>query len=447
MNERIFVALWVSYLSVFLLTGCSDQSNSTVDSTQFKTFKTTSSTAIRMTDWPNLYGPDYGSVSTETDLALDFEANGPAVLWKRPIGKGYSAPVLRDGKLILISRHDDREVVECVDAETGNPLWEFDYPTDYDCSFEYSNGPYATPVIGKDAVVTVGAQGQFHCLDLTSGKTVWSRNLLRDYNVPLKEWPVTTSPLLVDDRIIFNLGAVEQSAGIVALDIASGEVLWESTDHGFSHASPIAATIHDRLFVFAMTDKGLVCLDPVDGNVHWEVPHRIRQSDRYNAVTPVVYEDRVCIVTGPSVKPGFRCFQVQPDGSFREPWKNIRLLNSQYTNLVVVNGHLFGFTPVKQGGPELVCIDLEQGKHAWKTKPGIGRGNLLAVEDRLLILGEDGTLAVYELNGAAPKEVARTERPVLKRPCYTSMALGNGLLYARNERQIVCLNLRRGDRD
>ena len=160
-----------------------------------------------------------------------------------------------------------------------------------------------------------------------------------------------------------------------------------------------------------------------------------------NAVSPIVWNDTVTIVAGPNVRPGLRSFKVLPDGSFEEPWTDIRLLNSQYTNPIVIGGYLFGFTPMKQGGPDIKCIDLNNGKLCWSDKPGLGRCNLLAVEDSLLMLGEGGELGVVQIN-TTKMVLKSTSRPLLKKPCYTPMALNQGRLLIRNERTLKCLDLR-----
>ena len=196
--------------------------------------------------------------------------------------------------------------------------------------FEYSDGPYSTPLFTDGRIVTVGAQGLFNCFT-ENGEWLWSRNFNDEFGVAIKKWPITTSPIAFDGQVVFNLGSPK--AGIVGIDLASGEILWSATDHSYSYSSPIVANIHEKTLVFSMTENGLVCLEPHSGEVLWDIEHRLRQEDRANAVSPIVIENKVCIVTGPSVKPGFRCFEIQPDGSYTEPWKNIRLLNSQYTNL------------------------------------------------------------------------------------------------------------------
>lgn len=146
--------------------------------------------------------------------------------------------------------------------------------------------------------------------------------------MPKSDWPFAGSPLVLSDRLILNLGAVEKEAGIVALDLSDGKTIWEATDHGYAHTTPTAATIDGQQRVFVLTFEGLVCLNPKDGTVDWEVAHQVRDPtgmNGTNAVSPVVIDDRVCVVSGPKVKPGLRCFQVLPDGTYEETWRAIWL--------------------------------------------------------------------------------------------------------------------------
>lgn len=396
------------------------------------------------TDWPNLYGPQHNSISGETGINTNWTKDGPKVLWRKEAGVGFSAPVSIGDQVILLSRLTGEEQVACRDTSDGSLIWEFRYPTNCECKYEYSDGPYSTPAANQTHVFTVGAQGQLHCLELSTGSVLWSRDLFAEYEIPNRDWPFAGSPLLLKDRLILNLGAADKNAGIIAIDLSNGETIWEATNDGYAHTTPTVATIHGQRLVFVLTFEGLVCLDPKDGSVHWKIAHQVRDPtgmNGTNAVSPIVIDDRVCVVSGPKVKPGLRCFRILPDGKHEEPWRDIRLLKSQYTNLVGMDGYLFAFTPMTVGGPTLKCIDIVKGKLAWKGKPDLGRGNMLAVGDSIIILGEDGTLASFDFSSSGLIERSRTSQPVLEKPCYTSMALSRGLLFARNEKEIVCFDL------
>ena len=450
MRSTILSSL-ISATVIVFLSGCNDPNssgkievNQASESTAAKeAFSAPSGPDI---GWPNVYGPSYNSTSAETNVLTRWPASGPIVKWTRPTGAGYSAPVSVGDETVTIFRKADEEVVECLNTRTGELKWEHRYSSDFKSKYDYSNGPYSTPVISQQSVITISAAGQINCLSRDSGDVRWSRDLFNEYEISKRDWPFAGSPLLLEDRLILNLGAAEQEAGIVAIDLAEGKTIWEATTDGYAHTTPTIATIHGQRLVFVLTFEGLVCLDPEDGTVHWQIAHQVRDPtgmNGTNAVSPIVIDDRVCVVSGPKVKPGLRCFRVLPDGTYDEPWRDIRLLKSQYTNLVGVNGYLFAFTPMTVGGPTMKCIDVINGKLAWKGKPDLGRGNMLAVNDSIIILGEDGTLASFELNTSKLIEISRTDQPVLEKPCYTSLALNQGLLFARNEKQLICFDLRR----
>lgn len=441
-NTSLFTSVQFAAIACCLtIAGCNQPSN--IESVDLQIV--TDSVEASSLDWPNIYGPQHNSCSLETNVNTVWSNDGPKVLWRQNVGVGFSAPICIDGKTLLLSRVDDEEIISCHDATDGHVLWDFRYSTTCQCIYEYSNGPYSTPVANRTHVFSVGAQGQLHCLDLASGSLVWKRDLFAEYEIEERDWPFAGSPLILEDRLILNLGAVEKEAGIIAIDLSDGATIWEATHDGYAHTTPTIATIHGQRLVFVLTFEGLVCLNPDDGNVHWEIAHQVRDPtgmNGTNSVSPVVVDDRVCIVSGPKIKPGLRCIRVLPDGNYDEPWNDIRLLNSQYTNLVTVGDHLFGFTPMTVGGPTLKCINLKRGKLAWKGKPDLGRGNMLAVGNSIIILGEDGTLASFELNTSKLVERSRTAKPVLEKPCYTSLALNQGLLFARNEKELICFDLK-----
>src|SRR5215510_1365871 len=82
-------------------------------------------------DWPQFLGPARNGTYSGNDLAAKWAASGPAVVWKKDVGQGFSSPVVAQGRLILFHRAGDKEVVEALDAANGKPIWSFDYPTHY----------------------------------------------------------------------------------------------------------------------------------------------------------------------------------------------------------------------------------------------------------------------------------------------------------------------------
>ena len=126
-------------------------------------------------DWPQFLGPKrngaYGGPAIPRFLAC---LRGHPSSGGSPVGEGFSGAVVQAGRLILFHRLESRERVECLEARTGHPLWHYDYPTDYRDDFGFDGGPRATPSVWEGKVYTLGAQGVLHCLELESGRKIWS---------------------------------------------------------------------------------------------------------------------------------------------------------------------------------------------------------------------------------------------------------------------------------
>jgi outer membrane protein assembly factor BamB len=407
-------------------------------------------------NWPQLFGPFNDATSSEDamQLNLDWPAAGPPVKWRHAVGSGYSSPVVSGGRLIVFHRIGDEEILECLDAKTGQSLWADKAPTKFQDRWHYSSGPYSTPVIDGGRVFAVGAEGRMSCVELASGKRIWKRELHKDYTVPLGMFAVGASPLVVDGLVIFNLGARKNKAGIIALDAKTGRTVWTATDHGAGMATPRVATIHGQRHLFVFTQHGLVCLDPQSGSVRWIEKFLANNPEKINATSPLVHGDRILIS---AESKGSVCLRVLPDGTHETAWKTRRDLQSQFCTLIGIDGFAYGFHALDR---TFRCLNLADGKLQWKWpaagEDGVGRGSAVAVGNRFLLFGEHGKLASLEINSHKPLPKAITKRPLLKPSCFSSPALAGGLLYLRNEvetkdrggkslrqGEVICVDLRR----
>lgn len=390
--------------------------------------------------WPRLFGPTRNSISGEQQIRTEWSGGGPPIQWRATAGTGYSSPVVAQGRIVLLHRFDAEERVDCWDAETGAVIWSYSYPTTYDCEYAHSEGPYSTPVIDGQRVYTLGAQGQLHCLDLAAGKLIWRRLLHEEYEPPERKWPHAGSPWIDGDLLILNLGS--PLAGILGIDKQTGASRWSVDDEPAGCATPVTAVIHGLRHAFVFTNKSLVSLDPETGKIRWRVSHFCRAPDSDNSTSPLVSGDLVLAVTGPG--PGAICLRILPDGGYEEKWRDRRVLDSQFNTLIHVGDHVYGFSSTRQDGATLRCVELATGKLQWQWASDLARGQGLAVDGRLILWGERGHLASVEVNSAEAQPVSMTQEPLLEGPCYSAPALHRGLLYLRNEQQLLCLNLRKG---
>ena len=205
------------------------------------------------------------------------------------------------------------------------------------------------------------------------------------------------------------------------------------------YATPIPATIGGRRYVFLVTTEGLVCLNPIDGTVHWSIDFKPRKPLSVNATSPVVVDDLVLMSTGPGQ--GTICLRVLESG-YEEVWRDRRVLDSQFNPLIVAHRHLLGFTAARQGGPRFRCLDPRTGELCWELSSSLGRGTALVVDHQILLLGEHGHLASAPLRTSRPPKLQITAEPILSPPTYSAPALHNGRLFLRNEFRLICLDLR-----
>lgn len=388
-------------------------------------------------DWPQLLGPTRNGISTETGLLLNWPKEGPPLLWEKKVGSGFSGPVVAGKRLILFHRLGDNDVVECLDAVNGKEqFWKFAYPTTYQDDYGKGDGPRSTPLIAENHVYTLGADGHLHCLELDTGKKVWERSVSTEYRARKGFFGVGTTPLLEGNRLLVNVGGKE--AGIVAFDKDTGKELWKATDDEASYSSPVAATIDGVRHVIFLTRAGIVSLDPATGSVRFRKPWRSRQNASVNAATPLVIGDQLfvsaCYDTGAVLH------RVRKDG-LEEVWKGDESLSNQFNTSLYRDGFLYGVHGRQDfGDAKLRCVELKTGKVRW-TRESVGCGSMILAEGHLIVLEEHGDLVLVEATPATYREKARVS--LLTRPCFAEIALANGRLYARDNKRLICLNLKK----
>src|ERR1041385_4839043 len=128
--------------------------------------------AVRAEDWPRFLGPRGDNTSAETNLLDRWPTNGPALVWDKSIGTGYSAPSVFSETLVLHHRLGDEEIVEAMDAATGKTKWQHKNPSHFVDPFGYNNGPRCTPLLASNRCYTFGAEGKLLCLNLADGKVI-----------------------------------------------------------------------------------------------------------------------------------------------------------------------------------------------------------------------------------------------------------------------------------
>ena len=392
-------------------------------------------TPLDASDWPQLLGAERNGAYTGHDVGREWPASGPPRVWDVKVGSGYSGPVVAGNRLILFHRQGNEELVGCLDALSGKPLWNFAYPTDYVDSFHFDDGPRATPTIAGGRVYTLGAAGTLHAIDLETGKKLWRYDTRKKFDSSDSFFGVACSPLVEGTLVLVNVGMGKESA-ILALDRETGKVVWSLGDHEASYSSPTAATIGQRRHVFFFTRAGLVVVDPNRGVVRTRFRWRARMHSSVNAAVPLVIGDQLFL--SECYGPGAVLLNIG-ERNVEKVWSADRVLSSHYVTSVHHAGHLYGLDGRQEAGPHLRCVELKSGKPVW-TSQRFGTGSLILSDPDLFILTEGGELVRV---AASPGSFEQKQRATILASTVRALpALAHGRFYARDENELVCVDLR-----
>lgn len=378
-------------------------------------------------DWPQFLGPGRNLVYTG-------QGRTPAGLaWKKPVGAGFSPPVVAQGKLIVFHRQGGKEVVEAWDASSGAKAWAYSYATSYRDDFGFDEGPRAAPLVDSGRVYTYGAEGQLHAINLADGKKVWSEDTMNKFNVRKGYFGVASSPVIDGDLLMVNVGG--RGAGVVAFDKNTGKVVWSLTDDEASYSSPVVATVGGLKRALFLTRAGLLDIDTGAGKVRYQMPWRSRSMASVNAATPVVAGDIVFL----SASYGTGAVALEAKGAnYRKLWSNDDSLSNHYSTSVYAGGYLYGFHGRQEEGQELHCIDVRTGKVQWSAG-GMRAGTVALAGETLLVLLEGGELIVAK---ADPKKFqALSKHSLLGGTVRAYPAYAGGRIYLRNEDTLACYRL------
>ena len=442
-------------------------------------------------DWPLFLGPEGTGVSEETGLLDEWPAEGPKILWEKSIGKGYSSPSVIDGKVVVHHRQRDRDVIECLRADSGKPIWKYEYQTDFSDPYGYNNGPRCSPVLTKTRCYTFGAQGRLVCLDLASGKLVWENQTSKKWNVPDHFFGAGCTPILEGELLIVLVGG-QPNSGVVAFNAETGKTVWESvgqqtwdgakTDQDgkpyrwtgsemiVSYSSPIVATIHGTKHLLCLLRQGLVSLDPDTGKVRFKYWFRARVHESVNAARPVIVDDMIFLSA--AYETGAALLRILPDGtSYDVVWRNKRGMSTHWSTPIYQDGCVYGFSGRHEGEAMLQCVDLKSGELLWETngyngpasdlrtnpsgeivdadgQPAtfFGRGSKTSVDGKFIMLGERGILVLGKLSKQKFEPISRATFQQIRYPAWAAPVVSHGRLYLRSEDHLLCLDvLKSGD--
>ncbi|HMF13372.1 MAG TPA: PQQ-binding-like beta-propeller repeat protein [Gemmataceae bacterium] len=426
-------------------------------------------------DWPEWLGPNREGVWSETGLVTKFPAGGPPVVWRKPIGSGYSGPAVagdfvyvmdrqraldKEGKPIPGNRDGQKgtERVLCLKAGDGTLVWKHEYECNYKL-LSYNQGPRTTPLIRDGHVYTLGAIGDLCCLDAAKGDVKWSKNLPAEYKAQKPVWGYAAS-LLLDGDMLYSLVGGEGSA-IVAFDKNTGKEVWRAlSSEDVCYSPPMIFEAGGKRQLVIWTSETIYGLDPATGKQYWKQAYPAEGEPFRPAVNIATVRrlDNLLFISnayhGPMM---LELAADKPDAKVL--WKNQNknpqkpdFLSILMPTPVLKDGHVYG---VGFGG-DLRCLEAKTGKQLWSTydatggeKTDCGTAFIVPQGDRFVLFNDAGELILANLSPKGYQEIdrARILEPVQdarnRQVVWSHPAFAHQCVFARNEKEIVCVSLAR----
>lgn len=352
-------------------------------------------------------GVDRAGVYRGLNWSGDWKAQPPKIVWKQPIGGGWSSFIIVGDFAFTHEQRGGDEAVVCYEWKTGFQRWIHRYP----CRFiEHwtGDGPRATPTFADGYVFALGANGRLLKLDARNGSVAWQREILGDSPVNNALFGMVGSPLVLDGKVIVCPG--QPGASIVAYDQKSGEIAWSSGDAQAAYSSPMTANLAGRKQVLNFNGEGLYSHDFMTGQELWNIPWIANPPEKNNVCQPIVLPGafdygKSLVFTSSGYGVGCGVFDIQSsNGRFKavQRWQT-KSLKSKFSCCVLKGDSVFGLDD-----GILTCVDLRTGERRWKDGR-YGHGQLALIDDFLVVLSEKGELVLLKADPTKRIELGKIE--------------------------------------
>ncbi|MEM6279430.1 MAG: PQQ-binding-like beta-propeller repeat protein [Verrucomicrobiota bacterium] len=391
-----------------------------------------------MGDSLDFLGPDRNGVYPMPSFETDWTTNPPELLWRTPIGKAWSGFAVQGRHAITQAQAGDAEQVLCLDLFTGEEVWKHDNPNTRLLLVKEENsgaamggdGPRSTPVIHESRVYALGATGILNCLDVATGKEIWTRNLMDEFKGGVQKWGSANSVLLVQEEgLVVIPGSDEPGASLIALDRETGADRWTWEGRGASYSSPRIFSIEDVRMLVSVNRHDVTGHDPASGEVLWKY--------NWEGAFPKVGQpisagdNRILVTASYGVGSPLLELTKTPDGTWtvEELCKSTRM-KTKFSSAFVIGDHAYG---IDEG--RLAAIHLADGTKAWKNQK-VGFGQHLLFGDQLLVQTERGPVIVGPIGPDGFVETSRLD--ALEGMTWNVPTVAGRFLLVRNDKEGAC---------
>lgn len=395
--------------------------------------KSASSDGISWTQWG---GPNRNFQTQATGLKAQWPTAGPKVVWSRPLGDGYSSPIVENGVLYTMYGKPMQEVVVAASAATGKTLWERPNRNDFRSEApDMGHGPYATPLLVGDRLFTAGVAGLLLCLDKKTGAPLWTQDLWKDHKGTQLAYGYASSPIAFRDLVIVPAGGLGKA--LMAFRQSDGSVAWAKNDFANAYSSPLLISVDGLEQLVIVMDGAVFAVNPHNGDLQWRVPFRADYG--ISVATPVWGPGNLLFVSA-EYGAGAKVIELQRNGlqtKANELWSSNRL-RLHHGNAMRIGDTIYFSSGGKGSQAILSAVDVRSGKIHWQER-SIPKATFVWADQKLITLDQDGNLMLAQPSPQGFKIMAKAE--LMTSLSWTPPVLVGTRLYLRDRRSMMAVDL------
>jgi len=388
------------------------------------------------TAWTQWGGPNRNFIVESAPLADSWPAAGPKLLWKRPLGEGYSSLLIENGVLYTMYGATGSEVVLAADAQTGKTLWEHSTPITFRTDApEMGNGPFATGLLTRERLITAGATGRLQCLDKKSGKVIWTKLLYTELNGTRLVYGYASSPIAYRDLVIVPAGG--KGHALIALRVADGSIAWQSLDFTNAYSSPVLVNVDGLDQLVTLMDGYVFSVNPLNGDLQWQIPHQADYG--LNVSTPLWLPGKRLFVSA-EYNAGSRMIALRREGNrvlASQSWDSNKL-RLHHGNAIPAGGNLYFSSGGKGSVAVLTTVEIESGKIINQNRT-FSKASFVKAGDKIIVIDQDGDVALAKPGPQGLDVISRVS--LLTSNAWTPPTLAGSRLYLRDRNQMMALEL------
>lgn len=412
---------------------------------------------IQGEEWPQWRGPTRDGVWHEENVRKSLP-DELTPIWRTELGSGYSGPTVADGRVYVMDRVDEPDEIErvhCFEWQTGKAIWSHEYACSY-AGVSYKAGPRCSVHVVDTLAYSLGTMGHLFCFEAATGKVVWQKDLGALYEIQLPIWGIAAAPVIERDLLIVPVSG--KDAYLVAFDRKTGKEKWRAFSDRGNYSAPIVIDQAGQRVMVCWSGDRVLGVAPETGSLVWEYPLKAKNMPLACA-TPLLHGDKLFLT---AFYDGCAVLQLGQDKpTVKEVWRKrgqserrTAGLHSIISTPIAIGEHVYG---VDSYG-EFRCLAIADGARVWEDRTAVPRKRWATIhfvknDDRVWMFNERGELLIATLSPDGFHEIDRAKliaptRGQLNRRggvCWSHPAFAYRHVFARNDNELVCADLRPAD--